>query len=86
MTPKYKINAVTYIVTAGSKIRPVLISAIKLTRSSETYLVDLEDEDGELITLTVDVSKLWERPADIISWMLAEWEEWDKNQKEREGQ
>lgn len=86
MQPKYNINEVVYMLTSDLKIRPVLISGVKLTRSSETYVVDLENEESELITLTVDVSKLWSHPADIANWMLAEWREWNKNQKEWEGQ
>lgn len=87
MYPKYEINDVVYMITSESKIRPVLISGVNLTRSAETYTVELQHDDGESIsTHTVDVSRLWARPAEITFWMMAEWEEWDRNQKEWEGQ
>lgn len=87
MNSKYQINDVVYMITSDLKIRPVLISGIKLTRSSETYTVELQHDDGESIsTHTVDVSRLWARPAEFTTWIISEWEEWDRNQKEWEGQ
>lgn len=86
MQPKYNINEVVYMLTSDLKIRPVLISGVKLTRSSETYMVDLQhDDDESLITLTVDVNRLWARPVEVTYWIMAEWEEWDRQQKKWEG-
>lgn len=85
MSPKYSINDVVHMVTSDIKIRPVLITGIKLTRSAETYTVELQhDDDDSISTHTVDVSKLWARPAEITFWMMAEWEEWDRNREEWE--
>lgn len=84
MKPKYNINEVVYTLTSELKIRPVLISGVKLTRSSETYIVELENKKGELISLEVDESKLHLRPVDITSNIINEYKKWNENRKKLE--